>query len=57
MAVNILVEHAIKGLVKDHLDIRPGLSNVLNILSRLAPQFAVNLLGKSVDSMLDQAES
>jgi uncharacterized oxidoreductase len=43
---------AISGLEKDKLEIRPGQSNVLKIMSRLAPQFILNQLSKSVDAML-----
>ena len=39
MDVGKLVGHAIEGLEKDHLEIRPGLSNVLKLMSRIAPQF------------------
>jgi uncharacterized oxidoreductase len=34
-------------------EIRPGLSNILKIASRLAPDFMLRQLGKSVDLMLN----
>ncbi len=39
MDVNILVKQAIAGIEAGKLEIRPGLSNVLKIMSRIAPQF------------------
>jgi len=47
-----MVEQAIQGLRKDQLEIRPGLSNVLKLMSRIAPQFMLNQLSKPVDRML-----
>ena len=52
MDVQILAKRAIDGLRKDVLEIRPGLSNVLKLMSRLAPQFILKQLGKSTDKML-----
>ena len=52
MDVEKLVQDAIAGIEKDRLEIRPGLSNLLKIMSRLAPDFIVQRLGKSVDRML-----
>lgn len=42
-----LVDIAIKGIKKDKFEIVPGLSNILKILSRAAPKFALNMLNKS----------
>jgi uncharacterized oxidoreductase len=50
MDVNTLVKRAISGIEKDRLEIRPGLSNVLNFMSRRVPQFMVNRIGGLVDS-------
>jgi len=36
----------------DQLEIRPGQSNQLKLMSRLAPQFILNQLSKPVDRML-----
>lgn len=49
MKVDKMVSIAIKGFLKDKLEIRPGLSNVLKIMSRLAPSFMMNTLHKSVE--------
>lgn len=46
MNVNVLVKHAIAGIEAGKLEIRPGLSNVLKIMSRIAPQFMLNQMAK-----------
>ena len=46
MAVTKLARLAIEGLSKDVLEIRPGLSNVLKLLSRVAPKFALDMFAK-----------
>ena len=38
MAVGVLVKHAMAGIEAGRLEIRPGLSNVLKTMSRIAPQ-------------------
>jgi uncharacterized oxidoreductase len=55
MDVAKMVGQAINGLKKDQLEIRPGQSNVLKLMSRVAPQFILNQLSKAVDAMLAQA--
>jgi uncharacterized oxidoreductase len=57
MDVKALVQHAINGIAKDQLDIRPGLSNLLKLMSRLAPNFILKQLGKPVDRMLAQSKA
>jgi uncharacterized oxidoreductase len=54
MDVGELVKATIKGVGQDHFEIRPGLSNMMKFMSRLAPQFMLNQLSKSVDKMLNQ---
>ena len=49
MDVTVLAKHAIAGMKKDELEIRPGMSNLLKLMSRVAPDFAANQLGKSAD--------
>jgi uncharacterized oxidoreductase len=49
MAVDEMVRRTIRGLKNDRLEIRPGMSNVLKLMSRLAPTFILNRLSKSVD--------
>jgi uncharacterized oxidoreductase len=52
MDVRKMVGIALEGLKKDRLEVRPGPSNFLKLMSRLAPQFILNRLSKSVDTML-----
>jgi uncharacterized oxidoreductase len=54
MEVVEMVRDAIHGLKKDQLEIRPGQSNALKMLSRIAPQFILNQLSKAADRMLAQ---
>lgn len=46
MEVDVLVAHAIRGIEAGKLEIRPGLSNVLKIMSRVAPNFMLAQLAK-----------
>jgi len=46
MDVSVLVRHAIAGIERGKLEIRPGLSNVLKMMSRIAPQFMLSQLAK-----------
>ncbi|WP_206662771.1 hypothetical protein [Granulicella sibirica] len=46
MEVDVLVNHAIRGLEAGKLEIRPGLSNVPKIMSRIAPNFMLAQLAK-----------
>lgn len=52
MKVDAMVAAAVKGMKNDQLEIRPGQSNQLKLMSRLAPQFILNQLSKPVDRML-----
>jgi uncharacterized oxidoreductase len=54
MDVCKLAARAISLMEKDVLEIRPGLSNVLKLLSRFAPRFALNLLGQTAQASLDR---
>jgi len=49
MPVDKMVNIAIKGILNNKLEIRPGLSNVLKIMSRVAPNFIVKMLDKTVE--------
>ena len=55
MDVGEMVDRAITGLKKDQLEIRPGLSNLLKLMSRVAPQFILNRFSRPVEAMLAQA--
>jgi uncharacterized oxidoreductase len=46
MDVKILANRAISGIEAGELEIRPGLSNVLKAMSRMAPQFMLNQMAK-----------
>ena len=48
-----LIAQAIKGMANDKYEIYPGLSKVLYFLSRVAPGFALNMLSKPIDKMLE----
>ena len=54
MDVRKLAAVAISRMEKDVIEIRPGLSNVLKLLSRFAPGFALNLLGQTAQASLDR---
>jgi uncharacterized oxidoreductase len=54
MDVGEMVRRTIKGLKNDQLEIRPGMSNVLKFMSRIAPNFILKRLSQSVDAMLPQ---
>jgi uncharacterized oxidoreductase len=57
MSVTVLADRAIVGMRRDVLEIRPGLSNVLKIFSRLAPEFILGQLGRTVDGMLAEMKA
>jgi uncharacterized oxidoreductase len=57
MDVKVLVQHAITGFAKGRLEIRPGLSSLLNIMSRVAPNFILRQLGKPDNRMLAQSKA
>jgi len=46
MDAHVLVQKAIAGIESGRLEIRPGQSNLLKLMSRLAPDLAVKLMGK-----------
>jgi uncharacterized oxidoreductase len=52
MKVEKMVEAAIHGIQNDQFEIRPGQSNQLKFMSRVAPQFILNQMSKPVDRML-----
>ena len=54
MKVEDMVQLAMKGMESDTLEIRPGQSNQLKFMNRVAPGFIHKMLAKSVDRMLDQ---
>jgi uncharacterized oxidoreductase len=46
MDVKTLAQHALSGIEAGKLEIRPGLSNVLRAMSRIAPQFMLRQMSK-----------
>lgn len=54
MGVEAMVAESIRGLAADRLEIRPGQANQLKFLSRLAPEFILKQMSRSVDRMLSQ---
>ena len=46
MDVKVFVKRAIAGIESGKLEIRPGLSYALSVMSRIAPQFALNQMAK-----------
>jgi uncharacterized oxidoreductase len=56
MDVQVLAAHAMDGFKKDTYEIRPGLSDIVRLLDRIAPRYIANRLGKSVDEMLAQGK-
>jgi uncharacterized oxidoreductase len=51
MDVKVMVERALKGIENETFEIRPGLSNMLKWMSRIAPGFITKQLGRGVERM------
>ncbi len=49
MAVDKMVQAAISGIENDEWEIKPGISKVLKLMSRVAPNFFLNFMDKSID--------
>lgn len=47
MTLQVLVDKALKGLAHDRIEIRPGLANILKVLSRVAPGLIVKQMAKA----------
>lgn len=54
MSVSKMVGVAIRGMEQDTFEIRPGQSNALKLMNRIAPKFIFSQLSKSVDHMLSE---
>ncbi|MBX9769180.1 MAG: SDR family NAD(P)-dependent oxidoreductase, partial [Bdellovibrionales bacterium] len=52
MKVDKMVQAAVSGMRNDQFEIRPGQSNQLKLMSRMAPQFILNQMSRPVDRML-----
>jgi uncharacterized oxidoreductase len=57
MPVNKMVLCALKGIEKDAPEIRPGASNLLYWMSRIAPKVMLHMLSKPVAKMLAQTKN
>jgi uncharacterized oxidoreductase len=56
MNVDKMVRAALRGLEKDTEEIRPGVSNVLKVMSRLAPTLMLRQLSRPVDREIAKAQ-
>lgn len=54
MEVNEMVKASLKGIEQDTFEIRPGQSNQLKFMSRVAPEFILKQMSKPVDRMLKE---
>ncbi|MEO7109581.1 MAG: SDR family NAD(P)-dependent oxidoreductase [Polyangiaceae bacterium] len=54
MTVEALASEAIAGMRQDRFEIRPGQSNLLQWMSRIAPSFILGQLSKSADRMIGE---
>jgi len=57
MDVAKLARLAIRGMKNDVPEIRPGLSNLLKLMSRIAPEFALALLARDNGASLARMEA
>ena len=51
MDVEVFAKKAIAGIEAGKLEVRPGLANVMNILSRIAPEFILKQMAKAIPSL------
>ena len=54
MKVEKMVAHTLAAIQNDQFEIRPGQSNQLKFMSRVAPEFILNQMSKPVDRMLNE---
>lgn len=54
MKVEDMVKVAVNGMTNDRFEIRPGQSNQLKMMSRIAPDFILKQMSRSVDRMLSK---
>ncbi len=48
MAVDKMVSAAIKGILNDQMEIKPGASKILKAMARIAPEFMLNFMDKTL---------
>jgi uncharacterized oxidoreductase len=51
MDVEVFANKAIAGIEAGKLEVRPGVANVLKILSRIAPEFTLKQMAKMIPSL------
>jgi uncharacterized oxidoreductase len=56
MNVSTMVGFAIREMERDNFEIRPGQSNALKLMNRIAPKFIFSQLSKSADNMLRESK-
>jgi uncharacterized oxidoreductase len=54
MTVEDMLKVAVNGMKNDQWEIRPGQSNQLKMMSRVAPDFILKQMSRSVDRMLNK---
>jgi uncharacterized oxidoreductase len=52
MAVDKMVNVAIKGLLNDTYEIKPGASKIMKLMSRIAPEFVLGILDKTLQKAI-----
>jgi uncharacterized oxidoreductase len=55
MNVEVFVKKAIAGIEAGKLEVRPGVANVIRILSRIAPEFTLKQMTKMIPSLGPQS--
>jgi len=56
MKLDDMVRESLNGIERDQYEIRPGQSNQLKFMSRLAPDFILSQMSKSVDRMIAETK-
>ena len=56
MKVEDMVKVAVNGMMNDRFEIRPGQSNQLKMMSRIAPDFILKQMSRPVDRMLSKLD-
>ena len=57
MDVEVFTKKAIAGIEAGKLEVRPGLANVMKLLSQIAPEFTLKQLAKMIPSLGPQSST
>ena len=57
MEVEVFAKKAIAGIEAGKLEVRPGLANVMKLLSQIAPEFTLKQLAKMIPSLGPQSST